>query len=123
MPTPKIFESEYRFCLLLWENEPIKSSELVRLCAAELGWKPTTTYTVIKRLSERGVLKNETTVVTSLVSKDEAQAAEIDELVEKKFEGSLPAFIAAFARRQKLTREQIDQMQHLIDAYRKEEDL
>ena len=67
---PKIFESEYRFCLLLWEKEPIKSSELVALCKEKLGWKPTTTYTVIKRLSERGVVKNENTVVTSLVSKD-----------------------------------------------------
>ena len=84
---PKIFESEYRFCLLLWEKEPIKSSELVALCKEKLGWKPTTTYTVIKRLSERGVVKNENTVVTSLVSKDEIQAEEIDELVEKKFEG------------------------------------
>ena len=96
MHTPKIFESEYRFCLILWEHEPVKSSELVRLCQEQLGWKPTTTYTVIKRLSERGVLKNEHTIVTSLLSKDAIQASEIDELVEKKFEGSLPAFVAAF---------------------------
>ena len=75
MDTPKIFESEYRFCLILWEHEPIKSSELVKLCGEELGWKPTTVYTVIKRLSERGVLKNEDTLVTSLVSKDEVGAA------------------------------------------------
>ncbi len=123
MQTPKVFESEYRFCLILWENEPIKSSELVRLCQQELGWKSTTTYTVIKRLSERGVLQNENTVVTSLVSKDEVQAAEIDELVEKKFEGSLPAFIAAFTKHQKLTATQIDEVQKMIDAYRKEEGL
>ena len=84
--TPKVFESEYRFCLILWENEPIKSSELVNLCREQLGWKPTTTYTVIKRLSERGVLKNENTLVTSLVTKDEVQAAEIDEMVEKTFD-------------------------------------
>lgn len=93
MDTPKIFESEYRFCLILWEHEPVKSSELVKLCREQLGWKPTTTYTVLRRLSDRGVLKNENTVVTSLVSKDEVQAAEIDELVEKKFEGSVPAFL------------------------------
>ena len=67
MSTPKVFESEYRFCLILWENEPIKSSELVSLCTEKLGWKPTTTYTVIKRLSERGVVKKEKTVVSSLV--------------------------------------------------------
>ena len=119
MGTPKVFESEYRFCLILWEHEPVKSSELVALCREKLGWKPTTTYTVIKRLSERGVLKNENTIVTSLVSKDEVQAAEIDELVEKTFEGSLPAFIAAFTRHRKLTREEADEVQEMIDRYRK----
>ena len=121
METPKIFESEYRFCLILWEHEPIKSGELVKLCREELGWKPTTTYTVIKRLSERGVLKNENTMVSSLVSKDAVQAAEIDELVEKTFEGSLPAFIAAFVRHQKLSPRDIDQVQQMIDRFREEE--
>ena len=119
MDTPKIFESEYRFCLILWEHEPVKSRELVKLCKERLGWKPTTTYTVIKRLSERGVVKNENTVVTSLVSKDEVQAAEIDEMVEKTFEGSLPAFIAAFSRRQKLSDEDIDALEQMIDRFRK----
>lgn len=121
MDTPKIFESEYRFCLILWEHEPVKSSELVALCKEKLGWKPTTTYTVIKRLSERGVLKNENTVVTSLVSKDEVQAAEINEMVEKTFEGSLPAFIAAFTKHKKLSDAEIDAVQQMIDYYRKEE--
>jgi predicted transcriptional regulator len=121
MSIPKIFESEYRFCLILWEREPIKSSELVSLCNEQLGWKPTTTYTVIKRLSERGVIKNENTVVTSLVSKDEAQAAEIDEMVERTFEGSLPAFIAAFVKRQDLSEAEIDAVQDMIDRYRRGE--
>ncbi len=121
METPKVFESEYRFCLILWEHEPIKSSELVNLCREQLGWKPTTTYTVIKRLSERGVLKNENTVVSSLVSKDEVQAAEINEMVEKTFEGSLPAFIAAFTKHQRLSEEEIDAVQKMIDSYRKGE--
>lgn len=121
METPKIFESEYRFCLILWEHEPIKSKELVRLCQEQLGWKSTTTYTVIKRLSERGVVKNENTIVTSLVSKDQAQQAEIDQLVEKTFEGSLPAFLAAFTRRQRLSEQEIDAMQAMIDACRKGE--
>ncbi|MGN0204187.1 MAG: BlaI/MecI/CopY family transcriptional regulator [Coprococcus sp.] len=120
MYTPKIFESEYRFCLILWEHEPVKSSELVRLCQEQLGWKPTTTYTVIKRLSERGVLKNEHTIVTSLVSKDAIQASEIDELVEKKFEGSLPAFVAAFTRHQRISDQEIDEIQNMIDRYRRE---
>lgn len=115
MPTPKIFESEYRFCLILWENEPVSSRELSDLCKEKLGWSKTTTYTVIKRLSDRGVVKNENAVVTSLVSKDEAQRAEIDELVEKKFEGSFPAFIAAFARRQKLSDKEIEEIERIIE--------
>lgn len=119
METPKIFESEYRFCCILWEQEPIKSSELVKLCQEKLGWKPTTTYTVIKRLSERGVLKNENTVVTALVSKDQVQASEIDEMVERTFEGSLPAFVAAFTKHRKLSEKEIDAIQQMIDAYRK----
>lgn len=121
MEIPKVFESEYRFCLILWENEPIKSSKLVDLCKEQLGWKPTTTYTVIKRLSERGVLKNENTVVTSLVSKDQVQAAELNEMVEKTFEGSLPAFIAAFTKHQKFSDAEIDAVQQMIDRYRKGE--
>ena len=96
MEIPKIHESEYRFCLIMWEHEPVTAVELVKLCQDQLGWKRTTTYTVIKRLGERGVLKNDNGTVTSLVSKDDAQACEIDELVEKKFEGSLPAFYRCF---------------------------
>ena len=119
MDTPKIFESEYRFCLILWENEPISSRELSELCKEKLGWSKTTTYTVIKRLSERKVLKNENTVVTSLVTKDEIQAAEINEMVEKTFEGSLPAFIAAFAKHQKLSEKELDAVVQMIDRYRK----
>ena len=121
METPKVFESEYRFCLILWEHEPIKSSELVNLCKEQLGWKPTTTYTVIKRLSERGVLKNENTIVSSLVSKDDIQASEINEMVEKTFEGSLPAFIAAFTKHQKISEKEIDEVQRMIDRFRKGE--
>ena len=119
MSVPKVFESEYRFCLILWEHEPIKSGELVRLCREQLGWKHTTTYTVIKRLSERGVLKNENSVVSALVTKDEVQAAEISEMVEKTFEGSLPAFIAAFTKHRKLSDTEIDAVQQMIDRYRK----
>lgn len=121
METPKVFESEYRFCLILWEHEPVKSSRLVELCKEQLGWKPTTTYTVIKRLSERGVLKNENTVVTSLVSKDQVQAAELNEMVEKTFERSLPAFISAFIKHQKISDAEIDAVQQMIDRYRKGE--
>ena len=119
MATPKVYESEYRFCLILWEQEPVRSKDLVKLCQERLGWKSTTTYTVIKRLSERGVVKNENSIVTSLVSKDEVQAAELDELVEKTFEGSLPAFIAAFTKHKKISEAEIDQVQAMIDQLRK----
>ena len=118
MIIPKIHESEYRFCLIMWEHEPITAVELVRLCQEQLGWKRTTTYTVIKSLGERGVLKNENGTVTSLVSKDKAQAYEIDELVEKKFEGSLPAFIAAFTKRQDMSEDELDEVQRMIDRIR-----
>lgn len=116
MKTPKIFESEYRFCLILWEVEPIKSSKLAELCKERLDWSRTTTYTVIKRLSDRGVVKNENTIVTSLISKEEAQISEIDELVEKKFEGSLPAFIAAFSKGRKLGDEEVNALRAMIES-------
>lgn len=118
METPKIFESEYRFCLILWENEPVNSTKLVELCKLRLGWSKATTYTVIRRLAERGVLKNENTIVTSLVSKAQAQEARLEELVEETFQGDLPAFIAAFSRSSKLTPEQIDQLKNLIDDFK-----
>ena len=115
MPTPKIFESEYRFCLILWENEPIKSTDLAKLCKEKLEWSKTTTYTVIKRLSERGVIKNENAIVTSIVSKEEAQQSELEELMDKKFEGSLPAFIAAFGKRQALSDAEIEEIRKIIE--------
>ena len=119
METPKIFESEYRFCLIMWEHAPIAAAELAKLCLEQLGWKRTTTYTVIKRLGERGILKTENGLVLPLISKEEAQASEIDELVEKKFEGSLPAFVAAFTKRQTLSAGELDQLQSMIDRIRK----
>ena len=117
METPKIFESEYRFCLLLWEHEPVNSTRLVAICREELGWSKATTYTVIRRLAERGVLKNEDTIVTSLVSKEEAQASRLTEMMEETFEGSVPAFIAAFSRSKRLSKADVDQLQALIDSY------
>jgi len=119
MQIPKIHESEYRFCLVMWEHEPVTAVELVKLCQEQLGWKRTTTYTVIKRLGERGVLQNQDGTITSLISKDDAQAGEIDELVEKKFEGSLPAFIAAFTKRQDMSDAELDEVQQMIDRIRK----
>lgn len=117
METPKIFESEYRFCLILWEHEPVNSTKLVELCKEKLGWSKATTYTVIRRLGERGVLVNENTMVRTLVSKEEAQASRVEELMEETFQGNLPAFLAAFTRSKKLTRQEIDQLKAMIDSY------
>lgn len=117
MEIPKIHESEYRFCLILWELGSVKSTDLVKICDERLGWKKATTYTVIKRLAERGVLKNENAVVTPLVTKDQVQTAEIDEMMEKTFSGSVPAFMAAFARSKKLNQKQIEEIMQIIDSY------
>ena len=117
METPKIFESEYRFCLILWEQEPINSTKLAQLCKEQLGWSKATTYTVIRRLAERGVVRNENATVTALVSKAQAQEARLAEMVEETFEGDLPAFIAAFSRSKKLTTRELEQLRSLIDSY------
>ena len=119
MNIPKIPEGEYRFCLIMWEHEPVSSVDLVKLCQEKLGWKRTTTYTVIKRLGDRGVLKLENGVVTALISKEEAEAAEIETFVESKFGGSLPAFVAAFTKRQDLSERDLDEVQKMIDRIRK----
>ena len=112
---PKIHEGEYRFCLILWENEPIQSAQLAQLCKEQLGWSRTTTYTIIRRLTDRGVVKSENAIVSAVVKKEEVQLSEMNELVEKTFEGSLPAFIAAFARRQKLSDKDVEALRLLIE--------
>ena len=119
MNIPKIPEGEYRFCLIMWEHEPVSSVDLVKLCQEKLGWKRTTTYTVIKRLGDRGVLKLENGVVTALISQEEAEAAEIETFVESKFGGSLPAFVAAITKRPDLSESDLDEVQKMIDRIRK----
>lgn len=121
--TPKVYESEYRFCLIVWENEPVKSGDLVKLCMEQLGWKHSTTYTVIKRLSQRGVVINENGIVRSLVSREDVQKAEIDELIEKKFNNSVPSFLAAFSRRESISDKDLDEIQEMINRMRKGEQL
>lgn len=112
--TPKVFESEYRFLLILWREEPVNSTTLAKICKEELGWSRTTTYTVIKRLRDRGVVQSENATVTTLVSKETVQTAQMDELMEKTFEGSVPAFLAAFARRQSLSEKEVAEIQRII---------
>ncbi len=114
MEIPKVFESEYRFCLILWHNEPETCSTLAKLSKEQLGWSRTTTYTVIARLCERGVLKKDDSVVTSVYSKEEIQVSEMDELIEKKFEGSIPSFIAAFAKSKKLSDKDREEIMALL---------
>ena len=98
----------------------MNSTKLVELCKAQLGWSKATTYTVIRRLAERGVLKNENTIVTSLISKEQAQESRLQEMMEETFAGSMPAFIAAFSRSKKLTKQEVDQLKALIDSYQED---
>ena len=114
LETPKIFDSELRFCEILWEHQPVKSSEQAHLCAEKLGWKKSTTYTVIKRLTERGVVKTEDAVVTALVSRDEVQRAESRAFVERNFSGSLPSFLSAFVGGRGLSTEEADELRRMI---------
>ncbi len=120
MDTPKIFDSELKFCEILWQHEPVKSAELVRLCAQELGWKKSTTYTVIKRLTERGVVHTENAVVTALVAREDVQSAESRAFVDKNFRGSLPGFLAAFVGGKGLTAAEADELRCMIDRFEEE---
>lgn len=114
----KLAETESRFVELIWQREPVSSGDLVLLCEKELNWKKSTTYTVLRRLCQKGILKNEETVVTAVIKKEEYMARCSEQIVEDTFEGSLPQFVAAFMSRKKLSRKQIDEIQKLIDEYK-----
>jgi len=114
----KLCESDFRFMNVIWENEPLPSRELVELCATQLGWKKSTTYTTLKKLCEKGFAKNEDTVVSALIPRDRVRAYESERFVERTFDGSLPAFLAAFTTRKKLSEEDIVLLQKLIDENR-----
>ena len=109
---------ETRFADLIWENEPISSGELVKLCEQKLSWKKSTTYTILRRLCERGIFLNQKGMVTSRLSKDEFHAMQSEKFVEDTFEGSLPRFLAAFSTRKKLSDDEINELQKLIDKMR-----
>ena len=110
---------ERRFADLIWDNEPISSGELVKLCEGDLSWKKSTTYTVLKKLCARGIFRNEQGTVTSLLSRQEFAARQSQQFVDETFHGSLPAFLAAFSRRKKLSDEEVTQLQRLIDENRR----
>lgn len=114
----KLGAVESRFADLIWQGEPMTSTQLVRRAEEVLGWKKSTTYTVLKRLCQRGIFQNQDGMVTSLVSKEEFYARQSEEFVEEAFSGSLPAFLAAFTSRKKLSREEIEQLQKLIEENR-----
>ena len=111
--------AEASFADLIWSREPISSGELVKLAAAELGWKPTTSYTVLKRLCGRGLFQNRGGAVTSLLSREEFSARRSEQFVEETFDGSLPAFLAAFGSRKRLSAEEADELKRIIDGMRR----
>ncbi|MDF2613612.1 MAG: putative transcriptional regulator [Clostridia bacterium] len=116
----KLCESEYRFAVIVWENEPVGSGILVTLCDKYLGWKKSTTYTVLKRLCDRGIFKNENAVITALIKQDEVQKFESEQFVSRTFGGSLPQFITAFMSDKKLSRQEAAELKKLIDSYKEE---
>ena len=118
MDDTKLGVIEARFADLIWHNEPIPSGDLVKLCQQELAWKKPTTYTVLRRLCERGIFQNENSVVTSRISREEFYARQSEKFVEEAFDGSLPAFLAAFGSRKKLSEGEINELQQLIDQMR-----
>lgn len=113
-------EVQTKFAEIIWENEPIASGQLVKICEKELGWKKPTTYTVLRKLCEKGLFKNEDGKVTSLVSMEEFQFAKSEKVVEENYKGSLPAFFAAFTSRKKLSDKEIDEIQNMINQIRGE---
>lgn len=114
----RLGEIETQFADLIWDNEPLASGELVKLAAEKLSWKKSTTYTILRRLCEKGIFQNQDGVVTSLISKEELQSAQSEKFVEDTFAGSLPQFLTAFARRKKLSKQEIDEIQRFIDENR-----
>lgn len=111
----KLFDAEYKFACLIWDNEPINSTELVKLSLTRLGWKKSTTYTVLRKLCERGILRNEGAMVTAIIKKSEALQHESQTVVEKAFNGSLPQFLTAFLGGKKLSAKEAEELKRIIE--------
>lgn len=118
MEEVKLGYVESRFADIIWQNEPLTSGELVKLCREKLECKKSTTYTVLKKLCERGIFQNENGTVSSLISRQDFYAMQSEKFVEETFEGSLPAFLAAFTKRKSLTSQEIDEIRHMIDSFK-----
>lgn len=121
MEAYKLGEMEARFADLIWAHAPIRSGELTKLCEDKFDWKRTTTYTMLKRLCERGIFVNESGTVKVKMTKEEFQAGQGSSFIEEHFDGSLPLFLAAFSRKNKLSREDVEKLQQMIDSYREED--
>lgn len=111
----KLFDAEYKFVNIIWDNEPVNSTELVRLCLDQLGWKKSTTYTVLKKLCERGILQNNATIVTSIIKREDVQRYESNTVVERTFGGSLPQFLTAFLGERKLSEKEAEELKRIIE--------
>ena len=120
MEEMKLGMVEARFADIVWQNEPLTTRELVALCEKKLSWKRTTTYTVLKKLCEKGIFQMDNSTVTSIISREEFYAIQSEQFVENTFEGSLPAFIAAFTMRKRLSDEELDAIKRMIDSYGEE---
>jgi len=118
MENLKLCESDYRFMLVVWESEPMSSGLLVRLCAEKLGWKKSTTYTVLRKMCEKGLLKNENTIVNAIVPKEQVQAFESECFVERAFEGSLPQFLTSFLGGKTISEKEAVELKRLIDVHK-----
>ena len=118
MKDMKLGVIETRFAEIIWENAPLSTNQLIQLCAAELEWKRTTTYTVLKKLCDKGIFKTENSMVSALISKQEFEGMQSEQFVQETFQGSLPAFLTAFSTRKKLSSTDIDELQKLIDQMR-----
>lgn len=121
MESIKIFDAEFKFMNIIWENSPVSSTELVKLASDELGWKKSTTYTVIRRLCERGAIKNENAVVTVLINQEQVMRTETEEHIDKVYEGSLKLFFTTFLQKEKLSGEEIEELKKIVEQYGKEE--
>ena len=120
MANIELGEVQMAFAELIWKHEPIGSGELVKICETELNWKKPTTYTVLRKLCEKGLFQNKDGAVTSIISRDEFYTSKIEQVVEDAFDGSLPAFISAFISRKKISHQEVDEIQQMIDQFRKE---
>ena len=117
MEIKRLYEGEARFMDIIWDSEPVPSGKLVELCKEQLGWKKSTTYTMIKRMSDKGLVKNEDAVVTALVTREEVRSAESRSVVEQTFAGSLPGFLVSFLGDKPLSREEAEELKQMIDRY------